>query len=64
MAGITLPPAGSGRTFLGGCFCRGRMVEGERKRRHLTFCFSQGGACGCHATPCPRAGPGSPGPGH
>lgn len=46
MAGITLPPAGSGHTFHGGCFFRsqGEDRQGERGRERescLNLLFSR-----------------------
>lgn len=55
MAGVTLPPAGSGRTFLGGCFFRSQSEARQRKEKKpsVTLPFSQGGASGSRETPCP-----------
>lgn len=36
MAGVTLPPAGSGRTFLGGCFFRSQSEA--RQKGKEDFC--------------------------
>lgn len=66
MDAVTLPPAGSGHTFLCGCFFRSQGRRGQRKEKEpsVTFPFSQGGAVGSHKTPRPRGAPGTPGPRH
>lgn len=57
VAGITLPPAGSGHTFLAGCFFRSqgedRQAERKKKKPSETFSSSQGGVFSSHETPAP-----------
>lgn len=64
MAGVTLPPAGSGHTFLGGCFFRSQGEDRQRKEKEpsVTFSFSQGGAFWLPGDPLPQRwarGPGT-----
>lgn len=57
VASITLPPAGSGHTFLVGCFFRRQGQDRQRergKRPFATFPSSQGGALGLDTRDRPR----------
>lgn len=67
MAGITLPPAGSGHTFHDGCFFRSQGEDKQRERREregrgrkrgrVNPLFSEGMAFYPRKTFCPTNGP-------